>query len=98
MKQNSDRVYKFVEGVPLEMAPKAMVDLLMPKQYLGRGMCEGKVGGSKALLRASVASLLSRVYKTLQAQLQMSQQSVLEQPRERMLPLGDYLFGCYIIL
>lgn len=61
------------------MAPKAMVDLLTPKQYLGSGMCEGGVGGSKALLRASGASLVSRVYKTLQAQLQMSQRSVLEQ-------------------
>lgn len=80
------------------MAPKAMLDLLTPNQYLEGGTCEGKVGGSKALLRARVASLVSRAYQTLQAQLRMSQQSVLEQPKERMLPLGDYLFGCYTIL
>lgn len=80
------------------MAPKAMLDLLTPNQYLESDTCERKVGGSEALLRAHVASLVSRAYKTLQAQLQMSQQGVMEQPRERMLPLGDYLFGCYTIL
>lgn len=80
------------------MAPKAMLDLLTPNQYLESDTCERKVGGSESLLRARVASLVSRAYKTLQAQLQMSQQGVMEQPRERMLPLGDYLFGCYTIL
>lgn len=65
----------------LEVAPKAMLNLLAQKQQLMSDPWLGLSEDSQVLLRASVASLVSRAYRTLQAQLPMSQQSFLEQPK-----------------
>ena len=65
----------------LEVAPKAMLNLLAQKHQLMSDPWLGLSEDSQVLLRASVASLVSRAYRTLQAQLPMSQQSILEQPK-----------------